>query len=88
LQQGGKKLLVTFDQTRFARRLAELAELDHQVLRPDGLLLQSLDKLQSTNEPKPLSFNVRGSRTTSMLRVKPSNPGLMKLSRLTQEPVR
>jgi hypothetical protein len=32
LQQGRKKRLVAFDETRFTRRLVKLAELMHQVI--------------------------------------------------------
>ena len=53
-----------------------------------SLRLQALDQLQASDESKTLSFDVWRARPAPMLSVEPANPGLVKLSRLIQEPLR
>jgi hypothetical protein len=87
LEKCVQKRLIAFDQARLARRHAQLAQLRLQVIGAGRLLLEALDELQTPHKPQALSLNVGWTRPTAVLRVEATDPGLMKLSRLTQEPL-
>jgi hypothetical protein len=70
------------------RGLAELPEPIDQRFGLGRLGLEALNELQTPHESKPLSFDVWRARPAPMLRVETPDPGLVKLGRFIQEPLR
>jgi hypothetical protein len=62
-----------------------LEQLDRVIV---GFLLQALHKLQASHESKTFRLNFRRPWPASMLRIKATDPRLMKLRGFSQKPLR
>jgi hypothetical protein len=85
LQERTQKRLITFDESRLTRRGCELAQARLQGVRVGDFGLKPLHELQPAHEPQPLGFDVRWAWAAPVLRIEPSNPGLVKLCCFTKE---
>ena len=70
-----------------AGRLLELAQFLRELLAVDDFGLEALDELESADQAQALGLDVGRAWSSTVLRVEATDPGLVELGGLAQEPL-